>query len=547
MPTTLVTGMDNLDQEFSSKIVDSLLTELADVFCSEQDHYCSPRFVERVLRYWLENFVEIAFVEWRNANSGNSLDQRLEIQTNTIAITSRATTEMRQLLEVSQDAGWRYMLFTDAYKFTATKTLDFDQVPGGRSSFATLPERYRFGRRFLIETLKKYALKSKFVLATTHLPRIAEFILALRLRTVPLRWIEPSIESPLISSNVRISISKELSKTGINPFEEFVRAALAYYLPVSVVENRKKILQSVDQFSPKVAQVIFSANLHFSSDSFAFWVAASCDSRSVLFISQHGGLNGQGRIPSVDEKVEAKIAHRYCHWGWSNDLSTIRVPAQVNVWARKRRRIVDVGVFLLMTDSTFRFKRRIQSDSEQYRRLVLATYAAFPIDHRDSVVVRLHKDHDRYDASHFEMWNSHFPLARIDDGNLSIHRLYKNARLVICTTLGTTEIECFGRNIPVVLSLDRDLHRPRESFADLLSEMESVGLVHFNRESLRAFLDKNLDDLGSWWNSAVVQQTVSKYMNNYGYMPRRPISELARILREAERSSRKRSLPQSNQ
>ena len=521
-----------------------LLEDLGKALNRAHNVSFSVKFWERFLGYWLANFVDLAKVEWASAREATPE----ALITKSEERAARPIRRMSQLLEFSQSEGWRSLLRSDAAEFVKTgQVLPLKHVDCSVIQNSNPLEHASLVKKFARDVVHRIVPRShRFILATTYLSLWSNIALAFRLQSAPTHWVEPKVPVRQHSLDLRALIGEMLSGHEDDSFDTFIRNVISNYLPMSVVEEFEGVAKAVDQMRPMSPKVIFSANLHFASDTFAYWLAKQCEMGTVLLLSQHGGLNGQGLHPTNDEILERRIADWYCHWGWSTGPTDVRIPAQSNVWVQSRRRLKSDGPIVLMSDATFRFKRSTWTDSHRYKQLVIETFGALPDKFRKQAIVRLHRDHDRYDESHVGMWNDSFPEAILDDGWRSVKKLQKSAKLLICTTYGTTEIECFGRNIPVVLSLDRDLHRPRESFADLLSEMESVGLVHFNRESLRTFLDENLDDLGSWWNSSVVQLTASRYMNNYGYMPRRPISELARILREAESFSRKRSLPQSN-
>lgn len=537
--------MTTSNDDQTSKLLDDLGCALNEI---HQVSY-SKNFWERFLGYWLLNFVDLVKVEWEATNNRSPRQSELLSTASYSRLgETRATHRMSQLLAASQREQWRVFLRNDvesfifAQKFVGGRSHERNMVTREDSTLSNQRLK-RIGLRML---MRSPVQTHRYFLATTYLSLRSRIALASKLRSLMGSWVEPALPESRISHELRSQVSICSDSPHQNHFEQFVRMVLPQYLPTSVIENFEIIKAVVDEMRLRRPKVIFSANLHFASDTFAYWLAKQCEMGAVLLLSQHGGLNGQGLHPTNDEILEKRIADRYCHWGWSTGPTDVRIPAQPIVWVQSRRRLKSNGSIVLMSDATFRFKRNTWTDSHRYKQLVTETFGALPDRFRSRAIVRLHRDHDRYDESHVGLWNGSFPEAILDDGWRSVKKLQKSAMLLICTTFGTTEIECFGRNIPVVLSLDPVLHQPRESFSDLLFEMESVGLVHFNRESLRTFLDKNLDDLGSWWNSEVVQQTVFKYMNKYGYMPRRPISELARILREAESSSRKRSLPQSN-
>ncbi len=519
-----------------------LIADISQILGAMHKTANSPKFWDRILGYWLLNFLDVAFVEWDATSNEPRQSRSVEISKHPkLEQVPRQTRRKSELLDASQHQGWRAQLFEDALNYRTGRPFFLKQPLAGSSQKSSNRDtRREIVRRFLRPIMWSIFCRQKYVLATSYLSPAANTALALRLRSLPTRWIEPAIQEASFSLELREKVRQNLFVEPGRSFEGFVRAVIAFYLPKSLVEEFADIAQCVENSNSRFPKVIFSANLHFSSDVFAHWLATRTENGSVLLISQHGGLNGQGVIPSNDEVVERKIADGYCNWGWTSSSTDVRIPAQVNVWTRRRRNFRENGRVILMSDATFRFKRRISTDSSRYKEHVLDTYDSIPEKMRCLTTVRLHRDHDRYDESHRVIWANRFPSALIDDGLSPIRNLYKTEKLFVCTTLGTTEIECFGRNIPAILSLDPVLHKVREDFSDLLNELQRVGLAHLSKESLRNFLESNVDDLGGWWTSEEVQGAVSRYMHKYGSMPARPVAHIASVLRDAARSKSSR-------
>jgi len=169
--------------------------------------------------------------------------------------------------------------------------------------------------------------------------------------------------------------------------------------------------------------------------------------------------------------------------------------------------------------------------------MLLEAYEALDEDVRKQTVVRLHHDHDKYDESHEKMWLERFPNATVNDGLSSIWKLRRRARLIVCTSLGTSEIEQFGRNMPTILRLDPEVHALRPSCVELFGEMERVGLVHWTTESFSQFVRDHWSDVDGWWGSPETQKVVAKYMATFGHRSERPLRDLRRTLLDLARDS----------
>ena len=503
------------DQKFVAQdlqlIAHTIVANLVDPLNQCSGSVYSSSFWRRYLSYWMINFIDAVFVEWLDLLLvGPSENEFLNPATSPIR---RTTVRMSELLEISQRPDWRSQLKRDIWACMngATPPQSHDEQKYTSDS-ATSTRPIKFRKKNLLGT--NLLRQQKVILCTTYLPKRYELALGLMLGVVPLRWRDHDYANVQFSSESREKVAWQMQSGDGKTFSSVVLKLLPRYLPWTTVEGMDFLRRSYGE-SRRVPSVIFTANLHFSSDSFAFWSAFVSERGGKVLVSQHGGLNGQGYIPTRDEDLERSEFDGYLNWGWSDSEKSVRIPAQFNLgrrqfhWGRQER-------ILLMCDSTFRYKRRFWSDSERYRQHLLKTFQGLPIESRSKVLIRLHRDHARYDESHTLFWKQNFPEVEIDSGVKPIKELYRQSRVVLCTTLGTTEIECFFQNQPVLLSLDRTLHRVRPEFESLLGKLEKVGIAHLSHESLARFLDQNLDSLDVWWAGGVVQSVVNEYLNVYG-------------------------------
>lgn len=508
------------------EIARKLLTKLVDPLnqCSGTLH--STRFWRRYVSYWMVNFIDAVFVEWLDLMSDTPNEKNT--QNYDPKLIQRATIRMSELLEVSQQSAWRLQLKHDIQSYMngdPPPLLNDYQGNTSEMGLSTRPNAQQ--KTNLLGT--NFLRQQKFVLSTTYLPRRYELALGMMLGVVPIRWQDRLDENVLFSSESRLEVRRSIDRGNGQTFSSVVMALLPSYLPWTTVEGMKFLHRDYEE-SGRAPSVIFTANLHFSSDTFAFWSALASERGAKVIVSQHGGLNGQGYIPTRDEEIERSEFDGYLHWGWSNTEKSVKIPAQITLGRRHQIQARGQRQILLMCDATFRFKRRFWSDSGRYRDHLRETFCGIPVASRSDVVVRLHRDHARYDESHILFWENHFPEAEIDAGTKSIKKLYRRSRLVVCTTLGTTEIECFAQNQPVLLSLDKTLHRVRQEFARVLGKLESVGVVHFSTESLASFLNQNLVSIESWWASSAVQSVVDEYLNAYGATSKRPLRDYRDVI-----------------
>ena len=474
------------------------------------------------LNYWLSNFADICRARWETTKN-SVFENKFDFPEFASCIEQLALPSMFTLNAASQDPVWNAALerLISVYQHDSYLVLQHK-----RSQSATLHSEVR--------TFSETPVIGNSVrIFTSYLPRAVEALVSFRLGSIPRRWREPKLETAKIDFTLRNAISFRDHVATTGTFEHFLRALLPYLLPHSVVENLEAICDTIPDFKVRIPRAVFTANLHVSSDSFVIWMAHIRSKGTKVLLSQHGGLNGQGRIPTRGEEFETHYADKYLNWGWYEAPNSRRFPTQITLCRRRRKSSNHRKELLIITDCTYRLSRRPWADSldnERYRSMLLSTYAGIPPSTKRHAIVRLHHDHAKYDESHRTMWMQEFEGVRLDDGVSRINSLRRRSRLVICTTLGTSEIEQFAGSIPTVLRIDPYVHALRDSCSGIFGEMESVGIVHWSTQSLTNFLEANFEDIDTWWSSTRVQFTVNSYLALFGHQSRSPIRDVVEVL-----------------
>lgn len=510
-------------------IADAIESEFSSTLCQSELLTVEEFVRSGSLHYWLCNFLDVLYARWEVAcEKETPVANSIETESEKVPICS-ALRSMSLINQASQDFEWNLKVRAqfDAYRAeygSLQRELIVENVATTGSEMRSSVTSQEITTRRRWHTVR---------LSQTYLPRAAELFLAASLGSLPVRWQEPTIRSKSLDLNLRGQLDFHPESALPGSFEHFARSYLPHHLPMSLVEDFREIQLAVSKKMTPTPKAFFTAHLHVSSDSFLIWAAINKKFGICLLLSQHGGLNGQGAVPTRGEEFEQLYADRYLNWGWSTAQNAVTIPTQLNIWAKKRRRSNDLKKLILITDCTYRLSRRPwgnTGDNTRYRNLLLDSYEALDIQVRSNTTVRLHHDHDKYDQSHEFMWRSAFPDVDLDLGRSSIWKLRHKARLVVCTSLGTSEIEQFARNIPTILRLDPEVHALRSPCVALFTAMEDVGLVHWSVGSFSEFLIKNWNDIDSWWNSQETKQVVADYLSLFSNFSDRPVRELRRIL-----------------
>ena len=497
---------------------------------------------ETCIGFWLSMFLDSLYDRWASVQAVKEFGTELSFKSCFISESERIPNSTSEFNFLSQTEKWNRYIFEQALKDIKnvnifSENLSSDSKPPNHRN-THKPRKLRFGKvkvRLLINAIAK---RRSNIICTTYLPRHAEWKLALMLRTVPLYWIEPTnpqhIESPMLRKRFTLPIVGD-------EFESFARTLIPGQIPRSFIENYGSICSGIyDLLGTNNPGAIFTSNLHFSSDSFSIWAAEAREQGCKLFLSQHGGLNGQGLIPTRTEIHESHIADCHLPWGWREDSQRSRnVPALINVGKKEFGDQSGASKLLVITDCTYRYGRQPwmnSIDNQIYIANVQKLVLNLPIEIQSQAIVRLHHHHAEYDYSQSLLWSEARPGTVIDDGSTPIDKLRKLSRLSICTTLGTSEIEQFARNFPTILMLDPQTHPIRENCQNLFSRMQSVGLVHESPKSASEHITNIWSDTNTWWLEKEIQDLVAEYLYRFGRKHEHPLRELKRVITSVSKS-----------
>lgn len=513
------------DRRSRSEFVSRLTSTIELQFLSDQSGV-APKLRALVssgaIRYWLSNFLDVVVARWELCESISDADRASVLENPLIPNRARPLVRMTDLLSSSQTLHWNNVICKQIVSYW------------NKYGHATLNFTETYGPVPLARAPKNVlsAKGGKICVSSTYLGKIPELLLALMCGSIPLRWKEPEILDE-IDWNYRDQMLLRTPTSEPGNFETFVCEIIPQYLPQSFVEHLDQLETWGNNRFLRTPSVLFTANLHLSSDSFLVWAGLHRLRGMKLLVGQHGGLSGQGAIATRGEEFEQHFFDAYLNWGWSTHSLAATIPVQLTVWKKRRHSSNHRRTLLFITDCTFRYSRRpwaSTSDNDEYKRMIVETFEAMPEEIQRVTTVRLHHDHNKYDVNHENIWAAKIPQNQVDNGLKSIEKLRRHARLVVCTTLGTSEIIQFSLSIPTVLRLHPAIHAVRESCEDLFASMVDVGLVHYSEESLRRFLDANWNNIDYWWKSESVQGVVLKYLKSFGHKSNRPLRDIKGIL-----------------
>lgn len=522
--------------EIVSKAFDSILPDLVDSLNDLHQTTFSQRYWQTATGLWLYYFLDVVYARLNRLESVFSATPISSASIPQIDHPATCPTNRQQFITRLQSQKWNNTIIGSI--LYDLDRCEITEVQGTQASspFTIAAHERSTWDRALRTVLAAINSRGHITLASTYLSRFSEFQLAALLKQLPTYWSDDLPISAGYSLDKRQRF--ELASPTASRFETIVRRLIPLQLPTTMVEDYEALRSSLDNRNlPKQPRLIFTSNKHASSDSFALWSAEKMESGTRLVLGQHGGLYGEGLVPTRHEQHELNICDRYITWGWTDPKSSKIEPgpAFANIGKKIRRRSNTKNTLLYVTDSTLRYGKYCWDATEErdvYLGDQVKALSGTRNDIQKHTIIRLHHDHARDDLPHNAFWKLHLPNVAIDDGTSPIDRLRQDARLVICTSLGTTQLETLGQNIPTIIFLNPQISPLRSDVRELYEVLRSVGIYHETARSTSEQIDRVWGNVDLWWNDQRTKDARDLYCNSHALRVRAPIRKLRTMLHD---------------
>ena len=518
-----------LADEITHRIFPDLCAELNRLH--QTDH--SLRFWEYSVQLWLINFVDTIIDRWQRIDSvsskysiaGTTIHQYEELE-----LIPRTSNQFQFLINSHP---WNHLIFgkiiqelghTPYSKTPQPSTLkvEFGQDPSSNN--------FRKITRQLLQRISNSTTKASSVFfVQTYLPKLTEIKLGLMLGTLPYRWYPDKTLSNKPDSALRASIDMKIEAG--DHLERFIRKTIPLQIPMSFLENFTDNQQLIKGRSlPKNPRVIFTSNLHQSSDQFMLWLGQKATTGSSVVIGQHGGVHGMIEPASREELHERLISDRYLTWGWGVDEDAVFAPgpALINTGIKSGTKTNQrlAAKLLIVLDSTYRYpsmRRGMNGSRMSYLQSIGALLADLDPIPKKGALIRPYRGHEQFDDSHLPYFEQNFPEIEIDSGSTPIENLWEASKLVVTTSIGTTYIQTIHRKIPTLIILDPKSSNLSSRAIPLFENLERAGVYHTSFLSAAKFINSIWSDVDQWWSDPAVQVALDKFMNQFGRVSDRPL------------------------
>ena len=379
-----------------------------------------------------------------------------------------------------------------------------------------------FSRRALKSILKRLLQKlsairnPKFVFVSTYFTSKNQWKLEIALRQ------SPTMFNTNWSFNYAVNPAQRKVLTmneGKDEFERVLETLIPYQMPVSYVENYKKILDTAYTTLPKKCKVIYTENGYIHMDGFKCWVADQIEKGAKLVIGQQGGLHGIGLWFWIENQL-SKIADHVISWGWTDpaDSKIQPLPASRLIHKNPACRPKNQGYILWVLMGLPRYFYSLQSlpVASQY-----SDYIEEQIRLAKTVNPSVRKllllRHYKFDFGWGEVGQIRKLNLGIQDSIMeeSLEEQLSKSRLFIGTYNGTTFIEAFSADVPTILFWNPYHSELKPSAQPYFEELRMAGIFHDTPESAAQKVNEIFNNPDAWWQTEKVQRAKRNFCEQF--------------------------------
>ncbi len=362
-------------------------------------------------------------------------------------------------------------------------------------------------------------LKPKYIIDNIGINFKRQCMLNLSLGQFPFFWDKIFYKENNYNKDLRNKFLNYLKFS--NKKEEFYNLILSKIFPKIYVEDFESIAEMYQKSFP-MAKTYITSN-YFQPNHKRILLNILKQKKVDIFLVQHGGFYGVGlntkEVIASPEQVEKNLSKNYLTWGWNDSpkdlIFTSRFPSK-KIQIGKTNKIL----FCSNLSTTF-LSRQFHQPRTMMDSLETIDYVNQTAKFLKN---RNHKLTLRYLGiieNSGNMINKKLYVKNLtfDEGKLNLIDELKKYKLVIHENLlSTAFLETLSYGFPTLILMSKydDLYL-RKKFKPEISKLKRANIVHSNFKSLKNFLDKNLENIESWWESEKNKKIVKDFKNKYAH------------------------------
>ena len=481
---------------------------------------------------WLFLFIQSVFDKWEMIHlalkSGEKLTTNI-IKESELKWTPYDQLDFENLVMDCED--WNGFIFGKIIELNHKK-IEINRIYKKQSSRKIIIDRYNLKNSLFIffqNLANFFSSKKSYLIFNTHLKKIDEFNLSLKLFQLP-ELIIPNIKK--FSPKINFRKWKFYIETD-SDYERFITEILPNQIPSIYLEGYEYLDQKVKKLSwPKSPKSIFISNGFYTNDILKYY--AGINYESSLIIGQHGGSYGISKL-DFPEYHELSIADKYISWGWTNRSFKTKIYPLGQINNKYLKKSNTLRTKLLLTSTT------MPRYSSYMRTMVISSqWLSYFNDQIDFIknldtcvsnktTVRLNRADYKWDQ--IARWKEIFPNLNYDIGFSDIQKLYQETKIHIATYNATSYLETFSLGIPTVIFWDTSFWENKDSVKFIFSELKRVKVFHDSPESAARHINQIWNNVENWWESHEVKEAIEKFNLSVNKKNKNIVTDIYKILK----------------
>ncbi len=435
-------------------------------------------------------------------------------------------TSYENLYEVYDSDEWDYQINFDIINFFFKNKVEIIEKKNSKIIQKINRKKNKCNKIYFFE--KKFLKifdNQKVTFFRGHFGKLEEFKLNLSLNQLPNNYKILS-KKLKFKINDKIRKKKKLKKINSGVYEKYICENIYKHLPVFFLEKYEHYDNNCDISLPKKPKVIFNINSLWWHTLLMFYTANKVSLNKTKLIGYQHGCNYY-LYNSFFNDHEISFCDTYLTWGWVTSKKTKRLG--INKTFNKIKEGEDI---LIINRSAHKY---FLNDPSNYNNMEWSNYLKvllnlpnnFNSHLKKKLVYRMHPSNT---------WNEKDFLKKklkniIFDKN-DLKSSINKSRIIICTFLDTTFLQCISSNIPVVTYFDFKRAKISKKNFILLKNLKKQKILFEDYKELCTHINKNYNNIENWWNSKKVQNAINEFVNIHAFNNNNKINKIAMFIKE---------------
>ena len=506
------------DTYFIIKVYEYFLEILADRLNYIHKKKETKKFWEILLSRWLFHYLQNLFSAWQivqKIKNNFKLGSVITNQYDNYNFIPNNTQDAHWIMMYPNCIDWNNSIFNEILKFVYKDRINFQFLP----KLKDRKNNYNFFNTIYYSNVINFSLNKKIFFYNFSLDKKIKILLMIKniFLNFKLRNKNKIIDRKI---NYEMRDNLLLKKKDLkNKFFKFVYKDIKYRLPKIFLENFKDLDDTYRVLNwPKKPEYILSSYAQYYDEVFKYYCAKKIK-KSKLLILQHGRGNIFADKDFYTYYMDKKISKHFLTWGkntYGNSKpfvfpmkSLIKNKISLNkkiifiIYAFNEKPYYPINGFINGNQKNIKIIRLVESFMNNSKPQIKKNSCAKLLS--NSIVDSVKR------SIEFK-----FPNLRFIDTKKNYSQVINKFNISIHFFLGTPFLESMHHNKPCILILDREIHLNFDkNFSSVIKDLKKNKICFEKIDEATNFMNKNYDDIISWWGKNNVQKSREKFCEKY--------------------------------